>query len=97
MAAPRKLRGRFALAVVPVPSQPAPFLAGAELRQVGLGHGLGAFPRSVATWATYQSTSPSSARMASRASSLRRPPWSRRTFFTLLASSPASPARPRAG
>ena len=52
-------------------------------------------PASVASWAAYQSTSPSSAAMASRRSSVRVPPSSRMAFFTFSAVSPASPQSPR--
>ena len=52
---------------------------------------------SLASCATYQSTSPSSLDIAARRSSLTSPPSSRIAFLACSATSPASPARPSAG
>ena len=52
-------------------------------------------PRGAETGASHQSTSPSSFASASRTSGAsNRPPRSRSAFFTLSATSPASPTRP---
>ena len=94
----RPLRGRrLALAVVAAAGEHAAALAREQLVEVRLRDLVEVEASSLASWATYQSTSPSSLAIASRRSAVTSPPSSRIAFLACSATSPASPARPSAG